>query len=466
MRAALPIALLTLAFAGCDSDSSSSENNITPDASAGGSGGAVGGGGGNGGEAGGGGVVGGAGGAGGVTGEPVGGMVGGAGGMTGAGGAITEENVTRIISFLADDELDGRGEGTPGGEAARAFVIEELTECGVEPFGDDPQGDTPFYQNIAGSPGVNIIGRIPGSDPAQAERAIIVSAHYDHIQCAGVCNGADDNAAGVAVMIAAACELAKNPPARSIIIAAWDAEEPPTFLAPEMGSRYYAEHPLHPLEQTDVMLALDLVGGDLWPAFPFHVVLGVETSPQVADAVDATPIPEGMPVLTGGLHLVEETPLGHQPWSDYDAFRNEGLPVLFFSNGQTKHYHQPTDELATLNFPKIVKEAVFLRGVLTNLGNADRDPNPTVINGPDYPRDAVTMKALLEAALAEGGLIDHLSLSERSRGSLQGDLDAVNRLVESGGEPDAAGVQALRAGAQRIMCLAGPLYPESTCNLF
>lgn len=381
-------------------------------------------------------------------------------------GHLSQANLTRMIAYLADDERGGRDEGSPGGLAARAFIIEELQRCGVEPFGVEPEGEAPFAQPIVGGDGVNIIGKIQGRDPERADRAVLVSAHYDHIQCEGICNGADDNAAGVAILIATACELASDPPDRSVIVAAWDAEEPPTFLAPEMGSRFYAEHPIHPLAQTDVMIALDLVGGDLWPAYPFQVVLGVETSPQVADAVSAAEVPEGLIVHPAGLHLVEETPLGHQPWSDYDAFRDAGLPVLFFSNGQTKHYHQPSDELATLNLPKIALEARFLLNVLRNLGGATRDPNPTVVNGAVYREDAVAMQALLEAALAEGGLVDHHGLSARSRDRLTSDLAAVQALVAAEGEPDAAGVSALRAAAQRIMCLAGPLYPEAVCASF
>src|SRR5690606_27031633 len=101
------------------------------------------------------------------------------------------------------------------------------------------------------------------------DRPIVISAHYDHLgECNGaICNGAYDNAAAVSVILALACAYAAAPPPRTLLFAAWDAEEPPTFLSDEMGSEFFAANPTLPLEDIAVVLVLDLVGAELWPGW-------------------------------------------------------------------------------------------------------------------------------------------------------------------------------------------------------
>lgn len=397
----------------------------------------------------------------------------GGGTATGGGGTSTPltsshlevENLTRIISALASDELDGRNEGTPGGDAARALVIDEMKRCGIVPA----VGDS-FEQPITTGIGANVLGLVVGTDPALSDRTIIVSAHHDHLgHCDGaICNGADDNAAGVAIILGIGCALAENPPAKTVMIASWDAEEPPTFLTEKMGSRFYAEHPVIGLDRTDAVIVLDLVGSDLWPGFGGHFLLGSELSPEVTAAVQVAVRPPELMAYRTGLHLAEEQPIGHQPWSDYDAFRNLGKPVLFLSNGQNKRYHTPADELATLNLPKISLEGTYLLRIVHALANAPATPT-FVADGADYASDAVSVIAVLEAALASGGLVDALGLTQATRDKLSGDLAAAQQIaaeIDSGATPTAAQVRRLRDGTQRVMCLAGSSYDENTCNLF
>lgn len=389
-----------------------------------------------------------------------------AGGNTGIDSPfVSETEVTRLVQQLASDEFDGRDEGTPGSTAARQYIVEEMQRCGIQPAVNGS-----FEQPITTGDGINIVGVIPGTDASQADRHILVSAHYDHLgHCGGdICNGADDNAAGVAIILGVGCALAENPPAKTVVIASWDAEEPPTFLTQEMGSEFYAANPVFPLEQMDVAIVLDLVGSDLWPGFQDHFYLGAELSPQVAAVLDATPVPSGLPVQRFGLHMVEEQPLGFQPWSDYNGFRNRQRPVLFLSNGQNKRYHTPADELGTLNLPKMALEARYLLNVVNNLASSAEVPT-FAGQGADFGRDVEANRAVLEAALAPGGLADALSLGQASRDALQGDLDATNAVAAklTNGESMSAGdITSLRNGAQRIMCLAGSTYMESLCAAF
>lgn len=380
---------------------------------------------------------------------------------------LAESNLSQIVTYLASDELDGRDEGTPGGQLARTYLIEQMQSCGIQ-----PAVGSSFEQPITTGTGTNVLGIVPGSDPALEARTVVVSAHYDHLgNCEGqICNGANDNAAGVAIALAVGCAMAEDPPPRSVLVALWDAEEPPTFLTAAMGSQFYADSPVIGLDQTDAVIALDLVGADLWPGYGGHFVLGAELSPQVAYAVDAAHEPEGLLAYRGGLHLAEEQPLGlgRQPWSDYDAFRNKNLPILFLSNGQNKQYHTSADELDGLNLPKMELEARYLVAIVGNLAHGKTTPVFDAA-GSDYPKDAAAMKEALAAALAAGGLLDVLGLTAKSRTKLEGDLTDVTAIADklaAGGQLTEPEIRRLRDATQRIMCHAGSSYPEAICNAF
>ncbi|HEY3355087.1 MAG TPA: M28 family peptidase [Polyangia bacterium] len=374
-----------------------------------------------------------------------------------------EAELRRIVAALADDAMGGRAPGTAGGAAARAFLAAEWTRCGIAPIGDT------FEQPIGASGGVNLVGRIAGADPTLRERHLVLSAHYDHIgECGGaICNGAYDNATAVAAVVQVACALAASPPARSVLVAHWDAEEPPAFLTADMGSEYFAAHPLAPLASLDAAIVLDLVGEDLWPGYLGHFVLGAETSAETAAAVAATAVPAGLEVAHGGLHLVEETPFGHQPWSDYDAFRTRGVPVVFLSDGQNKRYHEPSDDVDGVDFPKLAREAAYLLALTRGLANATATP-VFVAGGADHASDAATALAALTRALGAGGIVAALGLGADTRAQLAADLAAVTTIagrLQAGGVASAADLAALRRGVQRLMCLAGPLYDEAVCAM-
>ena len=107
----------------------------------------------------------------------------------------------------------------------------------------------------------NVIGLLPGSDPALRDELIILSAHYDHVgdDPGGLAySGANDNASGVAVLL----EMARlwqetgYRPARSILFAAWGAQEPG-----QIGSSTYISDPVVPITNTMSVVVLDAVGG-------------------------------------------------------------------------------------------------------------------------------------------------------------------------------------------------------------
>ncbi|HMJ09277.1 MAG TPA: M20/M25/M40 family metallo-hydrolase, partial [Pyrinomonadaceae bacterium] len=112
----------------------------------------------------------------------------------------------------------------------------------------------------------NVIGVLPGTDPILKNEVIVIGAHYDHLGHGGqgsldvnstaIHHGADDNASGTAAVIELARQFAaerKNK--RTIVFMAFSGEEEGLI-----GSQYYVNHPLFPLEKTVAMINLDMVG--------------------------------------------------------------------------------------------------------------------------------------------------------------------------------------------------------------
>ena len=184
----------------------------------------------------------------------------------------------------------------------------------------------------------NILAQIPGSDPDIGHEVVIVGAHFDHLGTGGggeIYYGADDNASGTAVLL----ELAQlftewgAPPARTVLFAAWNAEE-----LGLIGSMYYVIEPTHPIEDTVAVINLDMVGGgDELGLIDFG---GTDSGSEELYALLATQQDDDFPV----------TPLSASPNSDHAWFQYAGVPVAFlFTTGAHAPYHTPEDTIDTIS---------------------------------------------------------------------------------------------------------------------
>src|SRR5690606_1310652 len=106
------------------------------------------------------------------------------------------------VRILADDTMAGRAPGTAGSRMARSYIAYRLEEIGVQPSRERFEQAFVFTAGGVAYEGVNLIGRIEGI--SRSKRTMVVMAHYDHMGVVGgrVFNGADDNASGVAVLLA------------------------------------------------------------------------------------------------------------------------------------------------------------------------------------------------------------------------------------------------------------------------
>ena len=200
----------------------------------------------------------------------------------------------------------------------------------------------------------NVIGVLPGT--AAPDDYVLYTAHWDHLgRCDAVdgddiCNGALDNASGVAGLVAIAEAQAKAGPAkRSMAFMAVTAEE-----SGLLGSRYYAEHPVYPLAHTVGGVNMDVLNAN-GPAKDF-VLTGAGKS-EIEDLVKPFVLAEGRTIGT------EEHPeAGGYYRSDHFSFAKLGVPMLDGGSGSdlvkggkaageaasrdyvAHRYHKPQDE--------------------------------------------------------------------------------------------------------------------------
>ncbi|MBI5525969.1 MAG: hypothetical protein HY897_06505 [Deltaproteobacteria bacterium] len=87
---------------------------------------------------------------------------------------LSKEHLVEVVTVLASDEMNGREPGTEGWKKARSYIEEQMSMCGIEPAGLGG-----YEQPVEGGNGINILGRIEGSEPSGRERVVILGAHYD-----------------------------------------------------------------------------------------------------------------------------------------------------------------------------------------------------------------------------------------------------------------------------------------------
>lgn len=212
----------------------------------------------------------------------------------------------------------------------------------------------------------NVIGYIEGTDEQLKDELIIVGAHYDHIGhkrnveagTDSIFNGADDNASGTSGMLAIAKAFSgmKTKPRRSVLFVAFAGEEKGL-----LGSKYYVNCPLFPLEKTVAMINLDMIGRNSEDSVE---IIGARQSPDLFGIVEE----ENKKV---GLNLIasKESVLGG---SDHVSFYRKNIPVLFFFAGVHDDYHSVTDHAELINFNKVAKVSRLVFRTVWKIANENK----------------------------------------------------------------------------------------------
>jgi peptidase M28-like protein/PDZ domain-containing protein len=223
----------------------------------------------------------------------------------------------------------------------------------------------------------NVVGLLPGTDPALRDQAIVIGAHYDHLGRGGegslapdangqVHPGADDNASGtVAVMALARAFAAVGGAPRTLVFVAFSGEE-----LGLLGSAEYVGHPAVPLDRTVLMVNLDMVGRLRDRRL---YVGGVDSGSGLRALVTR---------LAADLPLAPELRPSPFAPSDHTSFYVAGRPVLFFFTGAHADYHRPSDTWDRINGDGLATVATLAARVIAAVAS---DPTPPAYAKVDVP---------------------------------------------------------------------------------
>ncbi|KEK27032.1 peptidase M28 [Shewanella xiamenensis] len=274
-------------------------------------------------------------------------------------------DLKQTVATLSSAELMGRKTQTEGAAKARDYLNRQFQQLGLKPWGTTFEVPFKYSTLFSQEVGSNLVALAPARQPTDKWR--IVVAHYDHLGIKGgkVYHGADDNASGVAALLAIAnhwqAQQRAAPdslPNINLMFVATDAEEPGLFgstaLVEQLKQRM-------PEAQFELMLNLDMIGH---PSRPYAIYL--EGSRNFYQ------FPQFRPMLnqSNGLciKLSHPKPVGRSiqstNWlraSDHYPFHQAKIPWLYFGVPTHPQYHTPEDTYETLDyvFLAAVAESAF-----------------------------------------------------------------------------------------------------------
>jgi len=264
---------------------------------------------------------------------------------------------------LSAAEFEGRGIGTKGIDLAAQYIIEQFREAGLQTLnGTYSQQWSQSIASVGSIEMANIVGMIPGVNRSLSSEPVVIGAHYDHLgidaQSGRHFPGADDNAAGVAILIEVASELARAYSGqRPIIFVAFSGEE-----SGLLGSQYFVENPPAGFDAADfyAMINLDAVGR----------LEGRDLQVFATDSAYEWPfMAQGIGFTIG---VGSSFPTNTIASSDHVSFLNAGIPAIHLFSGVHEDYHQLSDSADKLDLPGMSDVALWLEEAAVYLaGNKD-----------------------------------------------------------------------------------------------
>jgi hypothetical protein len=220
----------------------------------------------------------------------------------------------------------------------------------------------------------NILGYLEGTD--KKDELLVITAHYDHVGMNGkdIFNGADDDGSGTVTVLelAEAFSLAAregNRPRRSILFMTVTGEEKGL-----LGSEWYTEYPIFPLEKTIANLNIDMIGRVDEKHGDNERYIYLIGSDKLSTELHA--ISEKANATYAGLELDYTYNDPNDPnrfyyRSDHYNFAKNNIPVIFYFSGVHEDYHKPTDTPEKIRYPKMAEIGKLIFHTAWELANRD-----------------------------------------------------------------------------------------------
>jgi len=266
----------------------------------------------------------------------------------------------------------------------RKEIADNITE-----FTPEPTGYYLDYKPHSGTvevQGENVIAYIEGSDPQLKNEVVVLMGHYDHIGLSMpddsgdmLNNGADDNGSGSMALltIAEALKEAKDDGIgldRSVLILHVTAEEKGL-----LGSRYYSDHPVIPIEQTVTAFNTDMIGRSdpenvEAGTTDYFYLIGGEIISSGLDSLVTVANEETVQMRIDRKYndLTDSNQFYRR--SDHWNFGRLNVPFVFFFTGVHEDYHRPSDEVDKIEFDKYSRLVQMIYASTVKVANFDGRP--------------------------------------------------------------------------------------------
>ena len=299
--------------------------------------------------------------------------------------SITEQELMELLYVYASDYFQGRKTGSKGQKIAVDFLRDYYKNLNIQAA----EGTNNYFQEMT----LKVDGKMVSTENVASiikgsqfpDEYIVLTSHLDHIGLEGgqINNGADDDGSGTVTMleIAEALQIGLEngyEPKRSIVFLHVTGEEEGL-----LGSAYYTENPLYPLEQTIVNLNIDmigrndplhdrdddylyLIGSDILSQDLHDISVSINEKYSKLD-LDFRYNDPKLKVYERGRHYANR----YYYRSDHYNFAKNDIPVIFYFSGTHEDYHLPTDTVEKINYPLLTKRARFIFHTLWELANRE-----------------------------------------------------------------------------------------------
>ena len=280
--------------------------------------------------------------------------------------------------------------------------------------------------------GHNVVAYLPPTTGQSVEKPyVMLGAHYDHLgrgdqnslakadEAGDIHNGADDNASGVAAVLSAGAELARQERARGVILAFWSGEE-----IGLLGSADFVDSSPVPMDQIAAYVNFDMVGR-------------MRDNKLTVQALGSSPI---WPDLVEEINAAFDFDLQpmDDPYLPTDAMSLNlaEVPSLALFTGSHEDYHRPTDDADTVNYSDLERVARYGAAVATRLVNAPAPPDFVMVERTGQQGGQVMMRIFTGTIPDYSSEVDGLRLSGVMGGgpAQQAGLQEADIIVELAGQ--------------------------------
>lgn len=246
------------------------------------------------------------------------------------------------VKQLSSNDMQGRMAGTKGSRKAQIYILDRFKNIGLQPLYNTYEQPFFFPYKNRRIMGTNLMGYVKGTGSGW----IVISAHYDHLGIAhppvngdSIYNGADDNASGVAGLLALATYFQLHPPRYNLLFVAFDAEEEEL-----QGSAAFVRQSKDFLKNVRLLINLDMISHT---AKDELYACGTKQCPWLKPFLEQADSDHEISLLYGH----DDPDQGKDNWinqSDQGSFYSVKIPFVYFGVEDHPNYHQVTDEFKTI----------------------------------------------------------------------------------------------------------------------